>query len=177
MFDERMYGRHHGHGARMRDKAYDINEIMDFLEIKRDMDVADLGAGDGYFSKEFIKFAKSVTAIDIDNTYFKEMNELGIKTVQSDLCKYSEGSFDFTFMANVYHGLRLGCKESLLKNIEKITKKYFAIMDFNEARMFGPPMRVSKDEVIKDLEKHGFRLLKEKDLKYHYLLVFEKVGE
>ncbi|MDP8011517.1 MAG: class I SAM-dependent methyltransferase [Thermoplasmata archaeon] len=176
MFDEKMHFRHH-HGGRMRDSAYNIKEIIDFLEIKNDWEIADLGAGDGYFSKEFVKYAKSVTAIDIDNSYFDEMNSLGIKTIKADLCKFDQGKYDLTFMANVYHGLRLECKENLLENIRKITKKYFAIMDFNELRMFGPPMRIKKDEVIKDLESQGFKLYKEKDLKYHYLLVFEKIGD
>lgn len=169
------HGMHHGHGRRMRESAYDLNEIVKFLDIQNDWDVADLGAGDGYFSKEFIKYAKSVTAVDIDDTFFNEMNSLGIKTIKADLCKFSEGNFDLIFIANVYHGIRMECKDSFLNNIKNMAKKYVAIMDFNELRMFGPPMRVKKEDVIKDMAKYGFVIYKEKDLKYHYLLIFEKV--
>ncbi|MGC8564926.1 MAG: class I SAM-dependent methyltransferase [Thermoplasmata archaeon] len=177
--EKTFYGMHHGmhHGQRMRESAYDLKEIIDFLEIKKDWDVVDLGAGDGYFSKEFIRYAKSVTAVDIDSTYFNEMNSYGIKTIKADLCTFAEGSYDLVFMANVYHGLRRECKENILENIKKMSKKYFAIMDFNDVRLFGPPMRVKKEEVIQDLERYGFKFYKEKDLKYHYILVFEKMGE
>lgn len=174
---KKFYGMHHGHGGRMRDSAYDLKEIIDFLDIKREWDVADLGAGDGYFSKEFIKYAKSVTAVDIDPTYFDDMNALGIKTIKADLCSFASGSYDLIFIANVYHGLRHECRENILENIKKMANKYVAVMDFNELRLFGPPMRVKKEELISDFEAYGFKLYREKDLKYHYLLIFEKSGE
>ncbi|MGC8580783.1 MAG: hypothetical protein ACP5MW_00335 [Thermoplasmata archaeon] len=128
--------RHHWYGALMRPNAYDIKEIMGFLEIKKEWDIVDLGC-DGFFSKGFFKYGKSFTAIDINPTYFTELNKLGIITKKANLCNFSEGGYDLTFMSNVYHGSRQGCKESVIKAIGNITKKYFAIMDFNEKRLFG----------------------------------------
>ncbi len=158
------------HGRRM----YDLKEIVNFLGINKNMDVADLGAGDGYYSREFIKYAKSVTAIDIDDFYFQEMQSMGIRTVKADLCSYSEGEFDLLFMANVYHGLRRSCREDLLKNMKKMSRRYIAIMDFNEKRLFGPPFRVKKEEVIQDMDAIGFKLVKAHDLEYHYIILFER---
>ncbi|PMP74450.1 MAG: hypothetical protein C0180_04060 [Aciduliprofundum sp.] len=155
-------------------RIYDLGSIIDFLGINGDMDVADLGAGDGYYSREFVKRARSVTAIDIDDSYFQDLQSLGIKTVRADLCSYSQGSFDLLFMANVYHGLRRTCRENLLKNMEKMSRRYIAIMDFNEKRLFGPPFRVKKEEVISDMQQIGFRPLKTLDLEYHYIILFER---
>lgn len=162
------------HGGKMRERAYNLNEIVEFLGIRRDWDVADLGAGDGYFSREFVKYAGSVTAIDIDDTYFPEMQALGIKTVKADLCTYSEGKYHLLFMANIYHGLRRTCRDALIKNIENMCSGYLAVLDFNEKRLFGPPFRVKKEEVIQDFSSVDFRVLKVKDLEFHYLILFEK---
>ncbi|MGC8567967.1 MAG: class I SAM-dependent methyltransferase [Candidatus Micrarchaeia archaeon] len=166
------YYHFHGYGGRHR-SIYNMKEIVFFLDINKSMDVIDLGTGDGYFSKEFAKYAKSVTAVDINDEYFAEMEKEGIKTIKEDLCKFSNGLYDLAFMSNVYHGLRMSCKDAFLKNLGGITNN-FAIMDFNEKMDFGPRIRVSKDTVIKDLSEYGFELAKQKDFEYHYLLVFSK---
>ncbi len=45
--------------------------------------------------------------------------------------------------------------------------------------MFGPPVsiRLSKDRVINDMKSIGFKLVKEKELKFHYLVLFERESE
>ena len=156
-------------------RIYNPKQIVDFLGINSDMEIADLGAGDGFYSKEFVKYAKSVTAIDIDDSYFQDIQSYGIKTIRADLCNYSEGQYDLLFMANVYHGLRRSCKESLLQNMKKMSRKYIEIMDFNEKRLFGPPFRVKKEEIIEDMESINFKFKKGLDLEYHYVLLFEKI--
>ncbi|MGC8496704.1 MAG: class I SAM-dependent methyltransferase [Thermoplasmata archaeon] len=165
------------HGARMRDSAYNVDEIVKFLEIKQGDKILDLGAGDGFFSKELKKITNNVTALDIDDEYFSELEKLGIKTVKEDICKYDYGLYDLIFIANVYHGIRNMCKEKLLENLNKIANKYVAIVDFNPERaMFGPPssIRISKEKIIEEFQQHNFKLVKEKDLKYHYLLIFKR---
>ncbi len=164
--------RFHGHHG-LRRFAYDVNEVVDFLEIKPGMRVADLGAGDGYFSKAFKEKGAEVYAFDIDDYYFEEMQKQGIKTVKADLCGEIEGSFDLAFLANVYHDLAYECRSSILNNLKRVAKKV-AILDFKEGVPFGPPWKIKKEEVIKDLEGAGFELEKEKDLRFHYLLVFKK---
>jgi tRNA A58 N-methylase Trm61 len=42
-----MYLKH----THIRQGAYDIKEIVEFLGINKEWDVADLGAGDGFFQK------------------------------------------------------------------------------------------------------------------------------
>lgn len=164
---------HHFHHGRNSTFAYDINEIVNFLEIKEGMKVADLGAGDGRFSYAFKEKGAVVYAFDVDDYYFKEMQEKGINTVKKNLCEGIDGEFDLVFMANVYHDFVRECKGSILESLRLVAKSV-AILDFNEKRLFGPPWRVKKEEAIADMNKIGFELVKQKDLQYHYLLLFKK---
>lgn len=167
----------HRHFEGLRRKVTDPAEVAEVLGINKDMDVLDLGAGDGFFSKEFVKRARSVTALDVDDYYFKELNSLGIRTVKANACEEIPGTYDLIFIANVYHDLVRECKESALKNIATAARRYVAVLDFNEKRMFGPPFRVPKEEVIRDFTGLGFNLKLEKDYEFHYLLLFERVNE
>ncbi len=167
---------HHMHGwpSEFRKRFTDPSDIAETLGINKEMDVLDLGAGEGFFSKEFVKRAKSVTAIDVDDYYFKELNSMGIITIKADACREIPGAYDLVFMANVYHDLVRECKESVLKNIDKASKRYVAVLDFNEKRLFGPPFRVPKQDVVNDFSKMMFKLKLSKDYEYHYLLLFER---
>ncbi|MGC8584673.1 MAG: class I SAM-dependent methyltransferase [Thermoplasmata archaeon] len=163
------------HHENRRNASFDLDEIINFMEPDSNMEIVDLGAGDGYFSMSFLNKYKSVTAVDIYDGFFNKLNELGIKTIKADLCNFDQGSWDVSFMANVYHGLRRDCRENLLNNIYSITKKYFFILDFNpNVDFFGPPFKLKKETVISDLNSAGFRYIKDRDLKYHYIIKFEK---
>ena len=151
--------------------------IIDFLEIKKGYSIIDVGGRDGFFSKRMLEKTADVTVLDLNDIYFDELKQVGIKTIKTDICDYSSGSFDLVFMSNVYHDLVQECGNKALKNINKIAKKYIAILDFKpEDTMFGPPVsiRLSKEKVIADLESIDFKLVKETELKYHYLLLFER---
>jgi ribosomal protein L11 methylase PrmA len=71
--------------------------------VKEGMKVADFGTGDDRFSYAFKEKGAVVYAFDVDDYYFKEMEEKGIKTVKKNLCEKIDGEFDLIFMANVYH--------------------------------------------------------------------------
>ncbi|MCL5976042.1 MAG: class I SAM-dependent methyltransferase [Candidatus Parvarchaeota archaeon] len=151
--------------------------IIDFLDIKKGYSIIDIGGRDGFFSKKMLEKSENVTVLDLNDIYFDELKQAGIKTVKADICDYSSGSFDLVFMSNVYHDLVQECRDKALKNINKIAKRYIAILDFKpEDTMFGPPVsiRLSKDKVINDMKSIGFKLVKEKELKFHYLLLFER---
>ncbi|MEM0143967.1 MAG: class I SAM-dependent methyltransferase [Candidatus Parvarchaeum sp.] len=150
--------------------------IIDFLDIKKGYSVIDIGGRDGFFSKKILKKTDNVTVLDLNDLYFDELKKIGIKTIKADICNYSSGLFDLVFISNVYHDLVQECSDKALKNIKKIAKTYIAILDFKpEDTMFGPPVsiRLGKEKVINDMQSVGFRLIKEKELKYHYLLLFK----
>ncbi|MCL4375941.1 class I SAM-dependent methyltransferase [Candidatus Parvarchaeota archaeon] len=152
-------------------------DIIEFLDIKNGYSIIDIGGRDGFFSKKMLEKTADVTVLDLNDMYFDELQQAGIKTIKADICDYSIGSFDLVFMSNVYHDLVQECGGKALKNINKIAKKYVAILDFKpQDTIFGPPVniRLSKDKVINDMQSIGLKLIKEKELRYHYLLLFER---
>lgn len=151
--------------------------IIDFLDIKKEYRIIDVGGRDGFFSKKMLEKTNDVTVLDLNDMYFDELEKAGIKTIKADICDYSSGSFDLVFMSNVYHDLVQECGDKALKNISKIAKRYIAILDFKpEDTLFGPPIsiRLSKERVISDMQSIGFKLVKERELMYHYLMLFER---
>jgi SAM-dependent methyltransferase len=153
------------------------NRIVDFLDLKKGYSVIDIGGRDGFFSKKMLDKTDNVTVLDLNDLYFDDLKKAGIKTIKADICDYSEGSFDLVFMSNVYHDLVNECASKALKNINKIAKRYIAILDFKpEETIFGPPVsiRLSKETVIENMKQIGLKVIKEMELKWHYLLLFER---
>jgi cyclopropane fatty-acyl-phospholipid synthase-like methyltransferase len=108
--------------------GHTIENIVKFLDVKEGNSVLDLGAGTGVFSKEFIKVTKNLTALDLNNKYFRKLEKLGIKTVKADICEYHDGNYDLILIANVYHHVRNICNEKFFENLNKMSKKYVAII-------------------------------------------------
>ena len=158
---------------RFRRFAYDPEEIAEFLEIRPGQKVADLGAGDGFFSVVFRRRGAEVYAFDVDDYYFAQMQKEGIITVKHNLCEPISGRFDLAFMSNVYHDLARSCRTAILENLRRIADSV-AVLDFKKNAPFGPPWKIDRDEVIRDMTSAGFELVKEKDLRFHYLLLFRR---
>ncbi|MGC8569650.1 MAG: class I SAM-dependent methyltransferase [Nitrososphaeria archaeon] len=165
---------HHGHG--LRRFAYDPEEVVEFLEIRPGQRIADLGAGDGFFSMAFKRKGAEVYAFDVDDYYFAQMQKEGIITIKQNLCEPISGRFDLAFMSNVYHDLARSCRAAILENLRR-TADSVAVLDFKRDTPFGPPWKIDKDEVIRDMASAGFVLVKEKDLRFHYLLLFRKMPQ
>ncbi|MGC8537461.1 MAG: class I SAM-dependent methyltransferase [Candidatus Micrarchaeia archaeon] len=158
----------------MRNASFNEDEIMGFLRVKERMSVLDLGAGDGFFAKMFIRRGAEVTAVDENSKYFEDMDELGIKTKKGDICTFNDGKYDLVFMANVLHDL--DCHATLPKSISKMTKGELAILEFKVDTPFGPPsnIRLSPEDVEGIFKPAGFKLVKQKEFKYHYIMLFSK---
>lgn len=178
MNDSHDHGWHFGMHHMRRANLLDPKDIIDFLEIKEGESVLDLGGGDGFFTKEILKRTKNVFIIDLYDGNFPELQSMGIKTIKGDICHYDSEAYDLVYISNVYHDIVHSCRDSVHRNIPKISRKRVAVLDFNpNVTTFGPPhwLKLPKEDVIKDFESMGFKLSKEKDLGTHYLLVFEKL--
>ncbi len=117
------------------------NKLIGLDILKANMTVVDLGAGDGYISREISKYVKKVTAVDISGEMLKELKAKAkdsgirnIETVESDGqdVPFSNSSFDVVCASMYLHHI----EEPVLaiKEIYRILKpggKVF-IADFRE---------------------------------------------
>ncbi len=169
----------------------DAEEILDRLRLNPGDNIADIGAGSGYFTiplasrvgDKGMVFAEEVQ-IEMVNYISKKVEKLGLKNVRVVFGKVEDPSllddfFNLVFLTNTYHELEKPLL--MLENIRKDLKYNgrLAIIDWDPVKEspFGPPidMRVSKSTVIKDVERIGFELIeKHRFMPYHYFLVFRK---
>lgn len=159
---------------KMRKDSFNDDEIMEFIGVGKGMSVLDLGTGDGFFAKMFADRNAAVTAVDKNDQYFDDMNDAGVSTKKADICGFNEGTYDIVFMANVLHDL--DCKDAVAKSIYSMDKGILAIIEFKRDAPFGPPVdiRLSPEDVSSIFKAAGFKQSRMKELRYHYIMVFEK---
>lgn len=117
------------------------NKLVGLSILKENMSVVDLGAGDGYISREISKIVKKVTAIDISGEMLKELRKKSrdeginnIDTVESDGLDvpFPNSSFDAVCASMYLHHIEEPI--SAIKEIYRVLKpggKVF-IADFLE---------------------------------------------
>jgi arsenite methyltransferase len=163
--------------------------VIHSLGIKPGDDVADLGAGSGYFTvrlAEAVGPAGRVYAVDIDPQMLdyveRRAKEEQLENVQTILAepndpKLGSASVDLIFICDTLH--HISNRDKYYPRLARALKSGGRLVniDFEKrATPLGPPleMRIAKRDVIKEIEAAGFRLIREFDfLKYQYFLVFE----
>jgi cyclopropane fatty-acyl-phospholipid synthase-like methyltransferase len=98
-----------------RDDRNEANTVMDFAEIKPGMTVADIGAGDGYYTVRLadrVGARGRVLAEDIDaeardrlaqRVLRERLDNVSVRLGTPDDPKLPENSFDRIFMVHMYH--------------------------------------------------------------------------
>lgn len=161
-------------------------EIIELLELKPSYVVADLGCGSGYFAVPISRKVKKVYGVDVQKEMLEYLDEKiqkqnirNIETVLSeeDEIPLQDKSVDLLLSVNTLHEFR--DKEKTVKEMRRILrpKGKVAIIDFRkEDTSFGPPVaiRVSKKQAEQLFANQGLTVLKTHNLKYHYLIVFQK---
>ncbi|MBS1257488.1 MAG: 2-methoxy-6-polyprenyl-1,4-benzoquinol methylase, mitochondrial [Candidatus Scalindua arabica] len=170
----------------------DKEEILDRLRISPGDKIADIGAGSGYFTiplasrvgDKGMVFAEEIQ-IEMVNYITKKVDNLGLNNVRVVFGKVEDPSllddfFNLVFLTNTYHELEKPLL--MLENIRNDLKYNgkLAIIDWDPEKKspFGPPLdlRVSKETVIKEVERIGFDLIeRHRFMPYHYFLVFRKI--
>lgn len=101
-----------------RDAAGEAQKVMDLAEITPGMTVADIGAGEGYYSIRLAKRvgpAGRVLAQDIDSDALERLarrvererlDNVSIKLGRGDDARLPEDSFDRIFLVHMYHEVR-----------------------------------------------------------------------
>ena len=160
------------------------------------MDVIDLCSGDGWFTLQIAKRARSVVAIDIDRNLLEvarhRLAESGVTNcgfVEGDayeIARLAPRPADLVFMANAFHGVT--DRPRLARAVREALKLggRFAIVNWHprpreETTILGEPrgpnteLRMPPEQTIKSVEAGGLKLARLLEVPpYHYGAVFAR---
>lgn len=173
-----------------RDAYQKPHEVLAALALREGERIADIGAGSGYFALRFATHVGKtgrVYAIDVSPDMILHLNRrirsAGVDNMRTILAPpddplLPDASVNRVFLSETWHHIEgraayLGVLKKALKPGGEVI-----ILDFQKGDTpVGPPveMRVSREDVISELQASGFRLVKEHTfLPYQYLLVFRR---
>lgn len=169
-----------------RAKKLQIDRVMDILKITKKKDVADIGAGSGWFTVRAAKRAEKgiVYAVEINQEYIDHINARavneGLPNIKTVLGKVDDPmlprkSVDVVFILKAYH--EFGEPIRLMKNLKGSLRKnaLVAIIDKNGS---GDDHGLDKNKVIAEMKIAGYKLRDQYDFVkgngIDYFLVFEK---
>lgn len=171
----------------------DPQKILNFLDLKEGMKVADFGCGAGFFTVLMAKsvgaegevFAVDVQKSSLESVSLKAKTEgvVNIKNIWADLevlgaTKITADSIDAVLLSNIL--FQSNKKEDILKEARRIliSGGKLVVIDWKlEDSEIGPKngYRVNKDNLIEITEGLGLKLVKEFNAgDYHYGLIFTK---
>jgi len=162
------------------------DEILNAVELRPDLVAADLGCGSGYFTVPLARKVKKVYGIDVQremlNFLENKIRKHGIRNIDAllsnpDEIPLGDESVDLLMSVNTLH--EFGDRNKMFNEMRRVLRKggKLLVVDFKkEETGFGPPIgiRISQTGAVKLLKAMDFRLVKVKELPYHYLLVFVK---
>lgn len=171
-----------------RDAYQKPHEVVHALGLKPGEAIADIGAGSGYFTFHLARHVGEkgkVYAVDVSLDMIRHINrrirEIKTNNVVSILADpddplLPERSINRFFICDVWHHVDNQVKYlSVMKKMLKPGGE-IVMIDFHKKEMpLGPPlqMKISREDLIKQMETNGFRLAKEHSfLPYQYFLVF-----
>lgn len=173
-----------------RDAWQQPEAVIESLRIRPGDDVADLGAGSGYFTirlAQVVGPGGKVYAVDVDPQVLEQIEhraqEQQLDNIQTILAdpqdpKLGSSSVDLIFICNTLH--HISKREQYYPLLARALKLGGRLVDIDFQKRslpVGPSteMKIAKTDAIKELEAAGFRLEKEfRFLRYQYFLVFER---
>jgi len=171
-----------------RDAYQKPQEVMTALAIKPGEVIADIGAGSGYFTfrlAQQVGGKGKIYAVDVSpdmilhiNRRIRDLHVGNVVTVLSDPDDplLPVRSIDRFFFSESWHHIENQTKYlELMKRMLKPGGQVVMI-DFQKKDLpVGPPlqMKIAKEDLIRQMQSHGFRLQKEHTfLPYQYFLIF-----
>lgn len=163
-------------------------------KIQAGQDVADLGAGSGFYtiaSAKALHATGRVYAVDAQKDLLSKLKNqatkqglYNVEVIWGDIekpngTKLRESSVDLALLCNVL--FQLEDKENIVAEVKRILKPAGRLLVVDWSDSFGgigptSKMIVKKDETMKKFEKGGFHLEREiKAGSHHYGLIFKKL--
>ena len=163
-----------------RDEWQKPHEVIAALSLRADEVIADIGAGNGYFSERFAKHAAKVYAVDIEPKLLDMIKGDRIERITAlpDDPKLPAASVDTVFLCNVTHhidnrGPYWAKVAAALKPGGRIV-----ILEFHKKPLPvgpGPGMKIEQAVLVKELAAAGFKVSREHGfLPYQYFLEFKR---
>jgi ubiquinone/menaquinone biosynthesis C-methylase UbiE len=170
--------------------------VLANVGMKPGMDVVDLCSGDGWFTLQIAKIARSVVSIDIDGRLLEtaraRLSESGVANctfVEAnayDLATVVRGPVDHVFLANAFHGVP--DRPRLARAVGEVLRPggLFAIVSWHarareETPVLGEPrgpateQRMTPDATIEPVLKAGMTLAELVEIPpYHYGAIFRR---
>jgi predicted methyltransferase len=171
-------------------------KVIEMLEITPAMDIADIGAGSGYFTRRLATAASNGTtwAVDVDADFKGHIEshraEWGTPNIETRLAVYEHpllprDTVDLVFISNTYSFLqdRAAYFTAVYKALRRGGR--LAVIDWRHdvecPRQLGCPKvgdRIPADTAITELEQVGFVVLARHDfLPYQYFLILGRAAD
>jgi len=169
-----------------RDKKLQVNRVMDLLGITAGKNVADIGAGSGWFTVRAARRVGPTGAVLAEDINPVAIEYIGKRTVKEDLPnvrtvlgapddpRLPAGSVDAVLMLKVYH--EIAHPEAFLKALKPALRAgaKVGIIDRNGN---GANHGLDRDVVVKEMGEAGFKLVGTYDFtkadKEDYFLIFQ----
>jgi predicted methyltransferase len=178
-----------------RDAFDHRNEIVEACQIKPGMNVADVGAGTGLFTRLFAPLVGdgTVYAVDIAEPFVKHVEQTaaedGYKNVEGVVCTADsvmlpEKSVDLVFICDTYHHFEY--PQKTMASIHRALKPGGTVVLIDYRRIEGESsdwilghVRAGQEVFTAEIEAAGFRQIEERKdlLKESYFVRFEKVPQ
>lgn len=157
------------------------NEIVETMGIEEGMDVADIGAGTGFFSRMMsyqVGKKGTVFAVDIAENFVAHIDNMadeeGIKNIRAKVCtersvELKKNSIDLAFICDVYHHFEYPYDS--MASIHKALRPGGRVMIVDFERVVGVSsewtlghIRCGKGTVTDEMADSGFDFVEEVDL-------------
>ena len=164
------------------------NLAIDLLQLRKNMLVADLGAGTGYFTSKMAPKCSVVYAVDIQQEMLdlneKQMIKKGIKNVKfilgsNNQTELPQNTLDLVLLVDVYHELEnpyeiMNDIKLALNDSGKVVLLEYRKEDLNVP--IKPLHKMSIDQVIKEMNFIGLKLhMNIQKLPRQHMLIFSKL--
>ncbi len=170
------------------------DEVVDAMNVKPRMIVADVGAGTGLFTRLFaprVGGGGTIYAVDISENFIKHIKKTckeeditNVKCVLggSDDVKLPEGKIDLVFICDTYHHFEF--PQTTMASVHRALKAdgELVVIDFHRIegktkKWLMDHVRAGQEVFTKEIESAGFEQIEEKKLlKENYFLRFRKVA-
>jgi ubiquinone/menaquinone biosynthesis C-methylase UbiE len=160
-----------------RKALQNIDDFIDLVRSFRWKTCADIGCGIGFYTLPMAqewKTSRKIIAVDRSTPALEELDKrvdaqeltnIEIRQSVSDRIPIEDASIDLANLGNVYHEIK--GRLNFLKELHRILKPGATLLiidwDPEEDLGMGPPVRerVSRDQVVQDLEFAGFGRIKD----------------